>query len=247
MRTFKTLLKTELKLSLRDMNMFIFALCLPVTITMILGSIYGPTPAYEGSTYTAFAQSFGALSSIAILAGGVMGLPLLIADYRAKKILKRFKVTPVSPTMILGVNLTVYFLYAILSLILIYIVSILFFDFQLLGSWVPFIGSYLLTVFSMFSIGLLVGGLAPDMKTASTIASLLYFPMLLFSGTTLPYDLMPSGLQRFADVLPLTQAIHLLQATSLGLPIDQAVFSIAILIVLTVVCFTLAIRFFKWE
>jgi len=247
MKTFSTLLKTELKLSLRDMNMFIFAICMPVVITVILGAIYGTTPAYEGSTYSSFAQSFGALSSIAILAGGVMGLPLLIADYRAKKILKRFKVTPITPVIILVVNLTVYFLYAVVSLVLVYLVSVIFFDFQLMGSWLQFVGSYLLTMLAMFSIGLLVGGIAPDMKTASTIASLLYFPMLIFSGATLPYDIMPTAFQRFADVLPLTQAIHLLQATSLGFPIDGVTFSIAVLLVLAVVCFALAIRFFKWE
>ena len=61
MKTFSTMLKTELKLSLRGMDMFIFAIC----------------------------------------AGGVMGLPLVISDYRGKNILKRYKVTPVSPAMIM--------------------------------------------------------------------------------------------------------------------------------------------------
>ena len=35
---------------------------------------------------------------------GVMGLPLVISDYRSKKILKRFKVTPLSPAVILFVQ-----------------------------------------------------------------------------------------------------------------------------------------------
>ena len=247
MKTFNVMLKTELKLSLRDMNMVIFAIIIPLVVTVILGFINGETPAYDGSEYTVFAQSFGALSSIAILSGGIMGLPLLIADYRAKKILKRFKVTPITPVMILMVNLAVYFLYAIVSFILVYLVSALFFDFQMIGSWFYFMVSYLLTMLSMFSIGLLVGGVARDMKTASTIASLLFFPMFIFSGTTVPYDIMPEVLQRFADVLPLTQAINLLRASSLGLPIENASFSIVILLAITVVCMGSAIRFFKWE
>ena len=83
MKTFSTMLKTELKLSLRGMDMFIFAIC----------------------------------------AGGVMGLPLVISDYRGKNILKRYKVTPVSPAMILLVQVTIYFLYAISSLFLLYFVA----------------------------------------------------------------------------------------------------------------------------
>lgn len=104
MRTFKTMLKNEMKLSLRDMNMVIFAICIPLVVLIILGVIYGDKPAFEGAEYTFLDQSFGALSTIAICAGGVMGLPLVVSDYRNKKIWKRFKVTPVSPAMILAVQ-----------------------------------------------------------------------------------------------------------------------------------------------
>ena len=80
---------------------------------------------------------------------------------------------------------------------------------------------YLLVMLSMFSIGLMVGGIAPDTKTASVAASVLYFPMLIFSGATVPYEVMPPVLQKNADILPLTQGIKLLKATSLGLPLES--------------------------
>ena len=97
------------------------------------------------------------------------------------------------------------------------------------------------------AIGLMVGGVAPDTKTASVAASLLYFPMLIFSGATLPYEVMPSALQKIADVLPLTQGIKLLKATSLGLPLESVWFPVVIMAVVTVVCGGISIRFFKWE
>ena len=81
MKTFRTMLKTEIKLSVRGMDMVIFGLCLPVAMVVILGAVSGNRPAFEGASYTFFEQSFGALSTIAICAGGVMGLPLLISDY----------------------------------------------------------------------------------------------------------------------------------------------------------------------
>lgn len=46
MKRFFTYLKTELKLSLRDMNMVIFAIIMPLVIFIILGIIYGTKPAY---------------------------------------------------------------------------------------------------------------------------------------------------------------------------------------------------------
>lgn len=44
MKRFFTFLKTELKLSVRDMNMVIFAVIMPLMIFIILGIIYGAKP-----------------------------------------------------------------------------------------------------------------------------------------------------------------------------------------------------------
>ena len=247
MRAFKVLLKTEGKLSLRGMDMFIFAICMPVVVMVILGVIFGNKPAFDGANYTFMEQSFGAVATIAICAGGVMGLPLVISDYRSKKILKRFKVSPTSPALILAVQVVIYALYAVVSLILVYATAALFFGFQLHGSWLAFLGAYLLVMLSMFSIGLLVGGLASNMKAAGALASLLYFPMLIFSGATLPYEVMPVALQKAADVLPLTQGIKLMKAASLGLPMDSVLIPVIVMIALAVICIGVSLRFFKWE
>ncbi len=247
MKKYITLLKTELKLSFRGMDMIIFALCMPVLVAVILGILYGSKPAFEGAGYSFLAQSFGALSTIAICAGGVMGLPLVISDYRQKKILKRFKVTPTSPTILLAVQVSIYALYSLASLVLVFLVSTLIFGTQFSGSLGMFMASYFLVMLSMFSIGIMVGGISPNMKVASIVASLLYFPMLIFSGATLPYEVMPFGLQKVVDVLPLTQGIKLLKATSLGLPIEVIWWPFFIMVALVVICGGIAIKYFKWE
>ena len=247
MNKFFTMLKTELKLSFRGMDMMIFAVCMPVVIVILLGIIYGGKPAFDGADYTFLEQSFGAVSTIAVCAGGVMGLPLVISDYRQKKILKRFKITPSSPLLLLSVQVAIYMIYSLIALVLIYLVSALLFGMSLKGAFLPFIGAFFLFMISMFSIGMLVGGVSPNIKIASVLASLLYFPMLIFSGATLPYEVMPAALQKVADVLPLTQGIKLLKATSLGLPAENGMASLIVMAVIAVVCGGLSIRFFQWE
>lgn len=247
MKTFKAMLKTELKLSLRGMDMFIFAICVPLVVLMILGVIYGNRPAFEGAGYTFLEQSFGAISTIAVCAGGVMGLPLAVSDYRGKNILKRYKVTPVSPSMILFVQVTVYTLYAVISLLFLYLAAVFFFGVHFYGSFADFLGGYVLVMVSMFSIGVMVGGLAPNTKIASVIASIFYFPMLIFSGATLPYEVMPAALQKAADMLPLTQGIKLLKAASLGLPVDSVFIPVVVMLVIAAVCIFISVAFFKWE
>ena len=247
MKAFRTMLKTELKLSLRGMDMVIFAQIMPVVVTVIIGIIFGGKPAFEGASYSFFAQSFGALATIGICASGVMGLPLVIADYRHKKILKRFRVTPVSPSLLLFVQVTAYFLQSVLSAVLVYAVSTVFFGFRLQGSVLAFIGSFLLVLVSIYSIGLLIGGVSPNIKVSNLLCSIFYFPMLLFSGATLPYEVLPPVFQRIADVMPLTQGIKLLKATSLGLPVENAVVPLIVMGVLALLCITVAVRFFRWE
>ncbi|MCC5894094.1 MAG: ABC transporter permease [Alkalibacterium sp.] len=243
MTTFYTLFKTELKLSFRGMDMFIFAICMPVIAMVILGIVYGTDPAYPGADYTFIEQSFGAVSTIAIAAGGVMGLPLVISDYRDKKILKRLQVTPTSPTLLLAVQFLVYAFYALTSLGLVFLTGYLFFGLRLEGSLILFLGAYALVLLSLFSIGLLVGGVSPNIKIASVLASLLYFPMLLFSGATLPYEIMPSAMQSVSEIMPLTQGIKLLKAISLGYPVENVWFALTSLIALAV----LSVSYFKWE
>ncbi len=247
MKTFRKMLKIEGMLSIRDMNMVIFAIIMPIVVLVILGIVYGNKPAFPGAEYSFIDQSFGALCSIAICAGGLMGLPIVISDYRERKILKRFKVTPISPSIILLVELVIYTLYSLVSVLLLWAVASIFFEFRMQGSFAIFLAGWFLVLLSILSIGLLVGGIAKNSKQASVIASVLYFPMLVFSGATLPYEVMPIGLQKVVDVLPLTQGIKILKSTILGLPIVNVNVSIIVMLIVAVVCVIGSIKFFRWE
>lgn len=246
MKTFGVLLKNELKLNIRNMNMVIFAILMPLVVLLILGIICGTKP-LEGRAYTFIEQSIGALCAISICAGGLMGLPLVVSEYREKKILKRFKVTPVSPLMLLGVEFAIYVLYCLVSLITIITAAMLFWKVRIGGSLLLFLGSWLLTMVSTLSIGMMVGGIAPNTKIASVIASLLYFPMLIFSGATLPFEVMPSIMQKIVSVFPLTQGISLMKATFLGLSTGKVLVPILIMLGVIIVTAGVAVKFFRWE
>ena len=247
MKSFITMLKTELKLSLRGMDMFIFAICMPIVVLVAIGIIYGSKPAFEGANYTFLEQSFGAITSIAICAGGVMGLPLVVSDYRSKHILKRFKVTPVNPIVILLVQVTIYALYSLVSMISLFLVAKLFFKFNMQGNILNFILGWLLVMISMFSIGIMVGGISKDSKIAGVIASVLYFPMLIFSGATIPYEVMPNIMKNIVDVFPLTQGIKILKSAILGQSVENIIIPIVIMLIITAICSAVAIKCFKWE
>lgn len=247
MKSFRTLLKNELKLNIRNMNMVIFAVIMPLIVLIILGFIYGTKPAADGAAYTFMEQSFGALCCISICAGGLMGLPLVVSEYRERKILKRFQVTPISPAKLLLVEFLIYVIYCIVSMLTLFLAAMLFWKIKIHGSFLLFLGSWLLTMVSTLSIGLLVGGIAKNMKSASVIACILYFPMLIFSGATLPFEVMPIIMQKIIGVLPLTQGMQLMKAAFLGIPLENALLTVIIMSAVTLICFGISIKCFKWE
>lgn len=51
MKSFFTLLKNETKLNVRDMNMVLFAVFMPLVVLVILGFVYGSKPAFDGASY----------------------------------------------------------------------------------------------------------------------------------------------------------------------------------------------------
>ena len=246
MKRFFTFLKTELKLSLRDMNMVIFAIIMPLVIFIILGIIYDTKPAYDGADYSFLEQSFGAVSAVAICASGLMGLPLAVSGLREMKILKRLRVTPVSPVFILGIEFLMYVVYCAMSLATLSVAALLW-SVRLHGSLLAFLGSWALTMLSTLSIGMLVGGIAKNTKQASVIASVLYFPMLIFSGTTLPIEVMPTAMQKIVSVFPLAQGLTLMKNTFLGISTGNSLLPLCVMVGVAALCIVLAVRFFRWE
>ncbi len=246
MKRFFTFLKTELRLSVRDMNMVIFAVIMPLIVFVILGVIYGTKPAYDGADYTFLEQSFGAVAAIAICASGLMGLPLAVSGLREMKILKRLRVTPVSPVFILGIALLMYVIYCAVSLATLSVVAVLF-GVKLHGSLLAFLSCWALTMISTLSIGMLVGGVAKNTKQASMIACVLYFPMLVFSGTTLPLEVMPKAMRKIVNFFPLTQGLTMMKNAFLGIGADSILLPICVMLGVTALCTVLSVRFFLWE
>lgn len=72
--------------------------------------------------------------------------------------------TPVSPVMLLAVEFVIYVLYAAASLLILALAAAVIWDVRIDSSLLAFGGSWLLTVASTLSIGLMVGGVAKDAK-----------------------------------------------------------------------------------
>lgn len=245
MKRFFKLYLIEQKLALRSGDMLLFGIAMPVGIMVLINMIAGQKQTGEGFTY--MESSFASLIAVGICAAAFMGIPLTIADYRDKKILKHFFTTPCSPLWILGSDMLCAGGTSLLSAISVALVSVVFLGYEMQGNILAFIGSWLLTLVSMFSIGLLMASLCRTVKSVNAVTTLVYFPMLFLSGATIPYELFPRGLQKVADVLPLTQGIKLMKAVSMGAALEDVWKTVVLLFGITLICTVISVKTFRWE
>ena len=126
------------------------------------------------------------------------------------------------------------------------VAAVVFFGYRMPGNVFAYMAVWLLTMISMFSIGLMVASLCRTTKSMNVATSLLYFPMLLFSGATIPAEVFPAGFQAVAKWMPLGVGIDLLKSVSMGC-YDRITVPVITLIAITVICGTIAVRTFRWE
>ena len=247
MRSFLIITWIEFKLFLRNFYSPFFSIAFPIMMLLLFGTIYGnePNPFFGG--FGAMDVSVPAYMGIALGVNGLMTLPLILTEYRDKKILKRFRATPINPSTLFISQIVVNFIVTVLGIILLIVLGILLYDVGRPANIFPFLGAIVLGIFCMFSVGLLIASIMPSHKSAGIVANLLYFPMIFLSGATLPAQLFPKNLQTVTKVLPLTYAVNLIKATWLEESFSGHLLDVVVLGGIFIVFFTVSLLTFRWE
>ncbi|MFU2158284.1 ABC transporter permease [Caldisericum sp. AR60] len=247
MKALFELTKVQFKLTLRNFVVAFFSFAFPVFMLLMFGGIYGnkPTPFYGGhGTVDVMVPSY---VGMIIAVTGLMNLPLTIAEYRDRKILKRFMATPLKPYYIIVSQVMVNFVTTLIGLLLLVITGKLVFNLHYLATGPSFILAFLLSIFSIFSFGFLIASIAPNALAATAIANLVYFPMLFLSGATIPFEVMPKIMISISKIVPLTYVVDLLKNTWLGSNLSNCTRDIIVLFIILIVSFFISALTFKWE
>ncbi len=71
--------------------------------------------------------------------------------------------------------------------------------------------------------------------------------MLIFSGTTLPLEVMPTAMQKIVSFFPLTQGLTMMKHAFLGISTGNVLLPVCVMAGTGALCAGLAVRFFRWE
>lgn len=244
MHAFTKLTQSQFKLYMREPVALFFTVIFPALLLVLFGAIWGNDAGYAGP-HGYIDLQVPALSGIVIGTVALASIPITTATNRELKILRRFKATPMRSSTYIAADITVNFLVALLSMIVLVAIGRLLFGLRFGGNWAAVLGGFLLSALSFMSFGYIIASLAPTGRIAQVAGQLLYFPMMFLSGAALPLQIMPDGIRQVAQWLPMTHMVKLLQDLWFGNGWDGT--AVAVLGGLLVVGGIVSARIFRWE
>jgi ABC-2 type transport system permease protein len=184
---------------------------------------------------------------MSIMQIGIFAAVPLVAD-REKLILKRLAATPLRRWQLVGSNVVMRVMIALVQAAIILGVGAVVFDVQVSSSGGLALFFIVLGAMTFLSIGYVLASFTKTEEAANSLTSVVQFPMMFLSGTFFPINAMPDFLQGIARLIPLTYLGDALRQLMVGgSPFAPLWVCAAVLAAWLVVCFGIAAVKFRWQ
>ena len=195
-----------------------------------------------------FDYTFAGMLGFAIIGLGIFGPTSVFPELKKQGVLRRLHTTPLKVWQYFVANVGSQGLIGLLSIAILFAFSIIVFDLQMRGSYLTFSIFVLLSIVTIYGIGLAIGGWAKNERQAAPLSNLITFPMIFLSGTFFPRFLMPEWLQTVTNFLPLTPVIDGIRLiVTEGKGLLEIAPQVGLLAIWSVVIYIIAFRVFRWE
>lgn len=187
------------------------------------------------------------LLGMGVMGGGLWGLGFVIVDMRIRKLLKRFLATPMRKSEFLLSLMISRFAFLIPEVAILLLFAYFAFDVRIMGSLWEVILVILIGATAFSGLGLLIASRAKTIEAVSGLMNLVMVPMWTMSGIFFSSSRLPDAMQPFVKMLPMTLLLDALRPIMLeGASITQHLFEVGMLLLWTIVSFTIALRIFRW-
>ena len=247
MRSLARLTLTDIRLYLREPISTFFTVAFPAMLVVIFGAIYGNQPSEMFGGYGSMDISMPGYTAMILATVGLLSIPIATAGYRETGVLRRLKITPLRPLTYIVADLISYLLAVLLGMLAVVLLGWLIFHVRFEGQPLAVALGLLYCFLAMAAVGYLIASVAPGARAAQVIGMIVLYPMLFLSGAGLPLEVLPEGLRKISNFLPLTYVVKLLRGLWFGAPLSELWLPILVLAVMMLVCGLLAARLFKWE
>jgi ABC-2 type transport system permease protein len=220
MQGYVAMTRAELRLFRREPFSIVFVLAFPIMMMMLLSAVFGNDQADANDVENGMLvwrgvapATYYATASVAVIiaAIGLMTLPIGLAGYRERGILRRFHASSVSAGTLVAAQLTLALITFLAGSLVMALAGWLAYTVALPEQVVGVAVALLLGTTAFGAIGLLLATVIRGSRAAQGIGLLLFFTLWLISGTAPPRAVLPSGLRDVGGVLPLSHLVTAVQ------------------------------------
>jgi imidazolonepropionase-like amidohydrolase/ABC-type multidrug transport system permease subunit len=242
MRAYLALFKSNMRLTLRDRGVLFFNYLFPLIFFFAFAEMF------HAGVGTGISYFVSTVLVMSILGNGLWGAGMRSVQEREANILRRFKVTPISPLPILVAAMLSGWLLFLPALILLVALAHFLYAMPVPQNWFSLLLMASFGVCSLRAIGLILAAVTNTMAEATIAIQSVYMPMLFLSGATIPAAMLPNWAQTLAQFMPASYLVSGFQGIFFrNQNLRDNAAAVAALLLTTVLGLFLAVQLFRWE
>ena len=217
MTTMLKLVRTELRLVLREPLVLAFVFAFPILTVLVIAGSFGAEDAPDFGNVEPSQWYVASYLAVVIAAIGLVMVPVHLAGYRERGVLRRFAAAGFPRWSFAGAQLIVGVTLTLVASAVLLVVAGLVYGLPPVESPLATAAGVVLGATAFTSLGLLVGAGVPNARAAQGVGLLLFFPSFLLGGGGPPPEAMSSAMRQIAKLLPLTHVTGSIRQPWLGL------------------------------
>jgi len=242
LRGLPALSSAHLREVLRSRTALFWTLLMPIAYIAIAYSIFG-----KGEPDAVRALIPAALT-LTLLSGTLFSVTFRMVTDRQNGLLRRYRATPVSALTVVLAHGSTSLVTLALSFVLQLAGTVVVWHVRPAGSYAGTLLVLLLGMLAFIPIGLFVGSVARDNRTAPALTHVIFFPMLLLTGATIPFHGLPDWLQVIGRMLPATYFVEAMSAVAVrGEAVATVAGPLLVLLLTAIVGCAVNALAFRWE
>src|SRR6478609_1928503 len=188
--------------------------------------------------------------TLGVLGSGFFGAGIRAIQERELGILRRYKVTPITPLPLLVGSMVTGWIIFIPYIVLLLLMAHYIYQMPLPAHMFQLLVFISLGLIAFRSLGLVIASVANTMQEGTVLVQLCYFPMILLSGATVPEDVFKGVIKILHNFMPATYLVKgmrnmMLHGQGLTEPENLAAAGVMVLTILG--GGLISMKLFRWE